>query len=240
MYRWSMKPQTYIIGSQTYVFHASDYLDDTTSASPNIISLSDTALTFYLEVTDANFTSCYDTVTVTFSSFISQPVTWLFYINQGDSVQFFNPQSGSNQGFDSIYWSPSASLSDPNALRPLASPDTTTTYAYVKWDKMGCVDTTNGACIVYVDQLGSKSFENQEIKIFPNRLKPQTNLYIEKGRPRKLNFTLHSSNGQKVMTVHVGEFQNEIKIPDLPTGFYYYQVSEKEDIVKKGKILIQE
>jgi hypothetical protein len=239
-FKWSMKTDTFHTGSKTYYFHASDYLNDTTSANPEFMGYTDSSLTFYLQVTDANSIICYDTVKVSTSAYTHYLVTHLFHIKSGDSAQFFGLQSASNYPMDSIYWYPSGSLSDPNALAPKASPDTTTTYSYIMWDIKGCSDTNRWASIIYVDHLNLTSLQTLQLKVYPTKLKFTDDLILKNPNGIELNFTLMDTRGQKILETKIYERDNKIELPPIPTGIYFYQLTQDHSIIKTGRLLIEQ
>ncbi|MCT4624079.1 MAG: hypothetical protein N4A46_10690, partial [Schleiferiaceae bacterium] len=75
------------IGSSFIETYASDYLDDTTIANPQIVNREQEPLRFILTVTDANGLQCKDSLEVHFSWFMfTLAGPKVEYINQGDSV----------------------------------------------------------------------------------------------------------------------------------------------------------
>jgi len=239
-YKWSMKTDTFQLGSGLRYYYASDYLSDTTIANPELISYADSSLIFYLEVTDANFTTCFDTITVTSSVFTHYLVTYVFHISKGDSVEFFGPQSGSNYGTDSIFWYPSHSLSNPNHFMPKASPDTTTTYGYILWDSKGCADTTKISTIVYVDAMSSPSTEVAKVEIYPTKLSSSGQLNIINTTEEILDFHLMDIQGREILHKRITRGKTRVEIPHLAEGVYFYSLSYNGAEMKSGKILVEE
>src|SRR5690606_19181396 len=133
-YAWSIDPV--IIGSVT--LDASVFLDDTTSPNPELVGTWDSEMTFYLKVTDAVNSTCYDTVNIVASVFGTHLGQWSFTINAGDSVQILEPNIVSELPIDSILWRPNHGLIDSNAVRPWVKPTRDIVYYCIVWDTAGC------------------------------------------------------------------------------------------------------
>ncbi|MEM6271327.1 MAG: PKD domain-containing protein [Bacteroidota bacterium] len=100
---------------------------------------------FYLEAYDpTSGCSAYDSVFVTM---LEQRLSYedTFYICDSASVQL------EVLGAYNIVWTPSGSLDDPNAIDPVATPDSTTTYVFQAWDACGCDTITNSVTVFVVD-----------------------------------------------------------------------------------------
>lgn len=132
-YRWTTFYQHDVLE-----WHASDFLSDTAVANPAIVNPFDHPLTFHLEVTDSEGTTCSDSVRVDFSQY-----TWTLDVKerailQGDSVQLYISIYGGIAPL-SYHWSPETGLTDPTNPFTWASPDTTTMYELTVTDSAGCV-----------------------------------------------------------------------------------------------------
>ena len=153
-YAWETHRQ-WVIGSHTFNYFASDFLDDTTSANPKLISQEEGVLNFKLTVTDVNGLSCSDSIGVHFSNFMyTLADAWNYYITEGDSIWLngFQNIAGTVPPFQYV-WKPSTGLSDSTSLGFWAKPKVTTLYKLQITDSLGCSATGNGSYRVHVNPL---------------------------------------------------------------------------------------
>ncbi|WP_417588893.1 T9SS type A sorting domain-containing protein [Owenweeksia hongkongensis] len=235
-YQWSM--DAFTIGSTT--FDASVFLNDTTLANPKLVSAWDSEMTFYLKVADAQNVVCYDTVTITASSFDSHLGSNSFSINQGDSVQLFDPNIISTLPVDSILWRPNHGLIDSNATRPWVKPTHDIVYYCIVWDTAGCSQQGAPFQFVTVNHLGNSEFEESQIDIYPTLLKVEESLNID--LPQNLSnarVEIRDLTGRSVFSASLENEKSEFALSSLPKGIYVCSINTKGKIITQKKIVLE-
>jgi hypothetical protein len=85
----------------------------------------------------------------------------------------------------------------------------------------------------------SESYSEQEIDIFPNPFYNHTTIQFSNPLQERHKFELFDIHGKLFMTIN-GIHSNRIEIErnNLPAGLYFFQLSNKNAIVAKGKLAI--
>lgn len=232
-YCWSAE---YSYSQKTY--YASSFIDDTTAANPRITEWIADTITIYLEVTDDLEEKAYDTITVTFSSFIFCLVACVDNIDQGDSTKLFECVSGGIPPL-TYYWEPVESLSDPHISSPWAKPDTTTEYTLLIVDAIGCWATSR--CFIDVTPVGTESHAVFDPKfcIYPNPAVQSREIYIENEASLDCSFELYDAKGSLIICMQLSEQINRLDTEVLSTGIYIYKILTKDSIIQSGQLIIR-
>lgn len=157
-YRWYSK---LTIDGKHYP--ASSGLDDTTLSNPSIKWVMGT---YYLEVTDANQHTCYDSVGIGISYFVIDLEVKSATINFGDSIRLRTSVSGGWQPY-TYSWSPGNSLEDSTKVNTWAKPTKYTNYKLTITDSAGCV--ADDYYKVKVKNSGvSDHVDESFIRLYPN------------------------------------------------------------------------
>jgi hypothetical protein len=229
----------YTIGSTTYYFFASDYLNDTTLSNPTIIYGNTDSLIFHITVQDINNNICADNVLVRFSYFGTTLEDKGTTIHQGDSVQLYSSVFGGILPV-TYHWEPNYNLSDPNSPMPWAKPDTSTAYINIVTDSAGCQATDMDAFEVYVIPIGFSNPEKMDdpISINPNPLVSQS--IIQFMVPIKnIELQFFNSIGQKVKAIIPTNKQFTISKIDFKNGIYLYRVIQDGLLISTGKLIVK-
>lgn len=240
-YEWSISPVSF--SGSTTTFFASTFLDDTTASNPKLLDFWHPTMDFFLKVTDANNSSCYDTVTITASQFAEHLIYYRYIINAGDSVQIKPPNvwaTDSSQTIDSILWRPNHGLIDSNAIRPWVKPTKYTVYYATIWDTKGCSIT--GAPFIYVEvrHLSNSEFEESQIDIYPTLLKAGESLHID--FPQNLSnarVEIRDLSGRTVFSASLENEKSEFALSTLPKGVYVCSVNSEGKLITQQKIVLQ-
>jgi hypothetical protein len=197
---------------------ASDFLDDTTLASPAVVEPVEDSITFYLTVTDANGVSCKDSVKVVFCSFTFALGTINYTINPGDTVQVFG-QAVSNCQPMTYLWSPNYNIADVTAPSPLVWPDTTTTYSLALVDAGGCT-SPGGSMTVTVYPAGISDVDlDQMVEVYPNP--SDDKVLISCGLEERGELYVYNALGQVVWKESF-EKQVELDQNDFSPGVFFF------------------
>ena len=232
-YQWSMEPISYF----STTFHASGFLDDTTSANPAVLEIWEDSLTFFLKVEDANEQMCYDTIIVSTSLFNTHLGNLTFYINEGDSVLLFGgPNVASNYPTDSLAWRPSIGLSDSTAATPMASPPTNQNYRSVIWDSQGCEQEGSASQFVIVTPVGIKE-ESKESLVYVYSNQHELILDVHEDL-LPYTFRLWDSQGRSIIEKQIAHSSERILTDLLKTGVYLYSVKGRNGLVKTDKLIL--
>ena len=244
-YEWSSAP---IAVTSTRTRHASDYLSDTTAANPYIKNSYGFGydIEFYLKVTDAVGDICSDTIRITTSRFIHHLIIYYYGINNGDSVQLKGGPnvwtSQTSPPIDSVLWRPNIGLSDSNALRPWAKPDSDVVYRSTIWDSTGCSQEGAPFQYVFVNQIGIDDSEHEsQFSVYPTLLRASDNfLFVEK--PLNISdclLRIFTARGERVMERELTDQLEKIDVHLFSKGTYFYGIySGDKEPYHYGKISI--
>ena len=216
-YSWSCKVQL----SNTLLFYASDFLNDTTLLNPYFINtyFNNEWITFTLEVVDSVGSSSTDSIRIRFSSFFYSLIYFQEEIKRGDSIQFLGARFIAG-GIEPLFysWYPSGSLSDSTDLAAYAFPDSTTEYSLYAIDAVGCKSDTMPFYNIIVDQ-ASNIEDVKESKEYFNIINGENEVII---------LNRNNSLLKKKKRIYVYTINGKILISDLFTN--------KEYIISKAKL----
>ncbi len=171
IYEWSIEAP-FQFPSSSIVLHASDFLDDTTSADPIIIDgvgIVD-SMKFYLKVTDQAGNVANDSIRVAISTFGSGQSFAVWNIMVGDTV-FSDGTSfvWGGLGQKSYLWQPNHGLIDSTFNHLNTSPTVSTGYYCIVTDEFGCSFTTGIVHYVFVETLNiSELAVDDNFVVYPN------------------------------------------------------------------------
>jgi hypothetical protein len=227
-YTWSMNPVDYGF----FWVHASDVLNDTTLANPELIGVfTNDTMHFNLEITDSLGCIATDTLTVYSSTFAIGLGSILLKMNKGDSLYL---GAGHNVwgglGASTYLWRPNHGLRDStNASPGWVKPERSVYYYVTVTDAIGC--TARG----YYYQIDVNTISLQEplarkIKVYPNPVREK--LQVKIPEDLELNtLRLLDLAGRLVRELNPsGESHN---LSDLPRGIYILEISTNEGVVRK-------
>ncbi len=86
-------------------------------------------------------------------------------------------------------------------------------------------------------KVGEQSTDSFSYEFYPNPSIGELYVDCQLSSSENLQMDLYSLEGKLMHSQNINQGSNQIKIDQLPTGPYYYQISSKEDI-QKGKITI--
>ncbi len=202
----------------TLYYTASDFLDDTTTANPKIVDFPrDTFLLFHLFVTDSSGNICSDSVVVRVSSYSWTLEDKRRYINQGDSVMIYPGIFGGIPPL-AYQWSPSTGLSQPNEANTWAKPDTSTIYALLVTDSIGCIG--GDGFVVYVTPVGViERITLPDISVYPNPAKDYLNI---ESVDDDGHFSIFDLFGREIFEAKIQRGKNILNLGGLPDGVYTF------------------
>lgn len=172
-YEWSIEAP-YQFQSSSIVLHASDFLDDTTSADPIIIDgvgFVD-SMKFYLKVTDQVGNVANDSMRVAISVFAIELDFVFWHMLAGDTI-FYDDINASfvsgGLGQKSYLWQPNHGLIDSTSNHLFTSPTVSTGYYCIVTDEFGCSFTTSIIHHVFVETLNiSELAVDDNFVVYPN------------------------------------------------------------------------
>ena len=217
-YAWSCE---YIIGNMVYT--ASDYLDDTTVANPQLLGTNQDSLTFYLTVSDSLGNICQDTILIKFCWIGYLLFDLIEYIAPGDTISLYSNIWGNCSPL-AYTWTPDYNISDLNIGSPLVWPDTSTIYYHIVTDSIGC-QSFEMPFRVYVIPTGtSESINEVELQLFPNPASSDVKVEIN-GIP-EVQLEIFNSIGQLIESRKIKN-TSSIDVSDYSTGIYYFTFMSK-------------
>ena len=228
------------LGSNTFYFSASDFLNDTTNANPKVIHAIGDTIRFSLTVTDSEGHTSTDTTTVYYAYFGTHLGYTSYTINPGDSVFLY--------GWENVFggfppykylWRPNHGLTDSTSLAFWAKPEYSVAYFMTLTDSAGCVVT--GAPVYYVNvrPLNTEKFEHEKrVQVYPNPVKDFLNIRIDQKVQGEFTFHLFFGNGQFAEELRFHEHSARIDLQRYPAGIYLYEISNNKGFHEQGRIIV--
>jgi hypothetical protein len=236
-YSWTLEKHNNI-GGNTWTTYASDYLDDTTSANPTLLSGYTDTLQFYLTVTDSMGQQCIDSLRLIPAVFLGHLTIINPVINKGDSI-FLNYVPNLQGGIAPVQyvWRPNHGLRD--STKPAgfwAKPDHSISYYLSATDASGCTATATPLYHITVNHLDIKEANLVEkITVFPNPADSRLNIRYSDGMDVK-EVVIINSLGEKIYT---SKSQIEtLGLSGLDSGMYVLMFQTKLGVVNK-KFIVQ-
>ncbi|MFZ6050397.1 T9SS type A sorting domain-containing protein [Halocola ammonii] len=242
LYSWSIEPIS--PDGSDLAFYASHFLSDTTLANPEVEDNWGFEMEFILTVTDAEGSTCTDSMILTTSEFGQHLGQTIYSITVNDTIQLESPNvsTTSEETFiDSVLWQPSTGLIDVNAIQPFATPDQDVAYYCSVWDNFGC--SVQGGVFQFVNVMPigvEESEKDTEINVYPTLVSSQNQLIkIEASTALPAaRFILYNLNGKRVWEEEIRSSNSSMSLPNLATGQYVYQINSSSEILKTGNISI--
>lgn len=236
-YTWSCSKS---IGTTQHLT-ASDFLDDTTAADPELVTaLTGDSLQIYLEVTDVNGNTCRDTVTVEFCNF----GVLLFHhnsiaIDPGDTAELETDVEGGFCEPLSYQWTPNYNISDPTAKEPEVWPDTSTTYSAVVTDSAGCETVDTFQVNMETAGIEERGLSPRDVSIHPNPMKERSTIRIEHPDPSGMRMEFYDASGRKVDELPIEGEETRFQRKGLESGMYFYRLFDEQKALEEGKLILR-
>ncbi len=214
--------------SESLVFTASDFLNDTTAANPYIIDnmgWGHLPQRFFVQVTDAENNTAIDSINIKFSLCECIPFYNVIQLNKGDSV-FLDARTPVVESVK-YYWEPSSGLSHPDSTETWCKPDSTTNYFLVRVNSFGCLCSCYWYEVRVIDTTGvtSKKVAQSETKCFLSG----NGLKVERTNDLPYRLTVTTLTGQ---VLHSGEYNERyLHLTELeikPQALYLVTVSDSK------------
>lgn len=235
-YTWETEWQ---VGS--WIYTASDFLDDTTLANPTIIYTGEN-LSFHLTVIDSESNICSDSVHVDFTNFGTHLGYVTYTIQQGDSIYLTGWENvfGGFPPFEYL-WRPNHGLIDSTSLSFWAKPDSSVAYYLTLTDSSGCSATGAPVYFVNVNPVSIDKIEKEivEIKVYPNPSKDQITIEIKGNGSKEKLIEFIDSKGQVTSEKVIIENTLQINSKSLSKGLNFYKITEAGKLIGQGKIIIE-
>lgn len=231
---------TWSIGSHTFNFTASDFLNDATLANPKVIYAIGDTIQFRLTVTDSENNIAYDTTTVYYTYFGTHLGYVTYTINQGDSVFLYGWENvfGGFPPYEYL-WRPNHGLKDSTSLAFWAKPEYSVAYFMTLKDSGGCVVTGAPVYYVNVQPLNVEESDNQKsmVKVYPNPANDFLNIHIDQRNQGDFTLRLFLSNGILIEEMRFRENEFRVDLMNYPTGIYIYEITDNKGFSEQGRIV---
>lgn len=217
-YTWECN-YNYVVGPNTYLLTASDFLDDTTVSNPNLIYTVDSPVTFFLKVQDYSGQQAFDTIVVSFSSFHTHLLEYNHSMLVGDSVQFVStPNLSGGIAPLSYLWRPNHGLIDSTSYTNFwVKPTANTSYYLTITDAVGCVVSGSPVFHVFVEYVNLSELKDDVTTLYPNPTNGQ--LFLKCDIENLKNVSIYDLNGT-LLNEYSTEQLNEIDFTKYPKGDY--------------------
>jgi hypothetical protein len=233
-YSWSCEVETFF-----FDYTASDFLNDTTLAEPELIDFGIDSLTFVLTVTDSEGNTCSDSINVFICSFGIDLADGQFTIDQGDTVSIYSSVGGNCMPV-TYQWEPNYNISDVNASNPQVWPDTTTFYTNVATDSAGCSMFDGDIFEVYVNPLSTSSRQGPiEPKLYPNPMVDFTTVDLSGMEVNGWSLEIYDVMGRRVRSENLVTDQQVILKGQLTSGVYSYRILDGNEVLGKGQFVVR-
>lgn len=230
-------------GDFTVSLSASDFLSDTTSANPSVLSMQiEGTVEFKLTVTDSNGNSGMDTTRIHFAPWSTILAYMTYTINQGDSIllNVWDPISGGFPPYEYL-WYPNHGLTDSTSLDFWAKPEESTAYSLTKTDSVGCQVSGGPFYIVNVQPLSADDLEisSPAVRAYPNPTKDFMTVQVNPAVRGVFAFRLFSANGKLLEQRNFSENTFEVNLSNHPPGVYVYEVTNNDGWSEQGRVVVQ-
>ncbi|MGJ8661598.1 MAG: T9SS type A sorting domain-containing protein [Bacteroidota bacterium] len=225
-YSWECT-YNYIVGPNTYILTASDFLSDTAISNPNLIHTLENPVTFTLKVTDNLGQIMMDTIIVSFSIFYIHMFEWTHNMLSGDSVEFVSlPNVGGGIAPLTYLWRPNNGLTDSTSYTNFwLNPVVSTSYYITLTDAVGCVVSGPPVFHIYIGFAElNELFKNkvEDIVVYPN---PSDGSFLIKTDGETINqLQIFNQKGEHLIT-YENPNNTEINISDFEKGIYTLVIS---------------
>lgn len=235
-YTWECN-YNYVVGPNTYLLTASDFLSDTTIANPDLILTKNSPVTFFLKVED-NLGQIYlDTVIVSFSIFGTNLSEYDYHILIGDSIEYnFDPNVWGGTPPLTYLWKPNHGLSDSTSYNNFwVTPTISTSYFVTVTDAVGCVVSGTPAFHVYVGFVSLNELDSENLIIYPN---PTDRKILLKNEGKNIDQLQIFNQKGELVRIYNNINNLDIDISDLEIGSYTIILKYGENVITK-KIIKQ-
>lgn len=83
------------------------------------------------------------------------------------------------------------------------------------------------------------TFDHVELQVFPNPITNFLSLTLNNYEATDATFTLFNSKGQQLQTYSFDQHQLTIESIDLPSGIYFYQITDNGQMIQNGKLSVK-
>jgi len=233
-YSWSCEVETFF-----FTYTASDFLNDTTLAQPELIDFGIDSIAFELTITDAEGNTCSDSISLFICSFGVDLGDGNFTINQGDTTSIYSSVGGNCEPL-TYQWEPDYNISDVNAATPQVWPDTTTFYTNVATDSAGCSLIDGDVFEVYVNPL-STSAQRTLIHpdFYPNPMIEFSTIDLRGHAAAGWQLVIYDAMGRRVRSEQITSERQLIRRAQLESGFYTYQLVDQNQRMGTGRFIVK-
>jgi len=220
------------------VYHASDYLDDTTMANPWLFGAQVDTLIFLLTVSDSLGNGCTDSIRIRFSQFGYTLWDCQASILQGDTA-FLQSTVGAGIPPLTFLWSPNYNISNVNVELPYVFPDSSTNYSLVVTDSIGC-QANSDVCEVSVNPVSI--MENQDTydisTVSPNPVVGISKLTFRNTQGEGRIISIYNILGELIQSHTTSEMQIDLNKIDLQSGIYVYTIQGNKRTLSSGNFIV--
>ena len=122
----------------------------------------------------------------------------------------------------------------------VVSPASTTTYTVTVTDANGCSAATTHVLTVITCTTGAEeNYFSDQVELFPNPFSEYVTVRIQDARLLPCEMKIYNLLGTEVKRTGIESSEIKIYRDNLPSGIYFYKLSQKERTVANGKIIIK-
>lgn len=212
---WSCKP---IPVTSSIIFTASNFLSDTSISNPYLkdFGIVNKPWCFYLTVMDNNNNIASDSIFIICSRFIYDSKEYEFYLNKGDSVQFYDEIFvGGGVPPLKYYWTPSIGLDDSTKINAWCKPPQSINYYQYIIDSLNCKSIPNKAYNIYVnpDKIENNKYSHDDLL---NLRRIGNQLVFNNKENRLCRLSFFSIDGKKIY--YAETYNSFYNIPNFIIG----------------------
>ncbi len=242
-YSWSAN-YTITIGTLTFHYYASDFLNDTTLANPSIINAFNEidSMFFVLTVTDSSNNVCSDSVLIRFSNWTVNLGTVTFNILQGDTAYYnWGPNIGGGIPPFQYLWKPNSGLLDSISTNGfITQPDSSNVYYVTITDSAGCVAVGPPFVFVNVMPVGLTYINSGKFSftVSPNPSGSFTNFNISGNLKEKLLYEFYDAQAHLNYEVETSDTSLRLDNALFSKGLNFYKIIYQNTIIGTGKFIV--
>ncbi len=235
-YKWETRNTQVYINWRTFIFTASDYLNDTTLANPEVTNFSNDSI-FYLYVTDSLGNIAVDSIKMRYSGYYRTLGYYNHNINAGDSIQLNG--GGIFGGINPLkyIWRPNHGLTDSTSRNTWAKPTQNINYYLTITDSTGCFGKGPEVHWVTVNHVSLEENEfSSKIKLYPNPASEFISIELEEDY-NEFSYSIFDINGKLIEQSVSNSNKININIDSYDSGEYFIIIEASESIGRENFII---
>jgi hypothetical protein len=184
--------------------------------------------------------TCNDTARTTITV---HPLPHLSFGTNKDSTSVLFYLNKENQPIGDIAWQFGDGTSDSTSTEPHHQYDSIEAYNVTVWarNKYGCTQLHGQRINLFSNSTDNIAEVNRKggVKIWPHPVRENSQLKFSNPGQQRVILNVYNLQGERVLQKQGRDQSFTIKRADLPKGMYFFRLRGKQNLLYKGKLLVQ-